>query len=265
MRYVCRSFLLCLLLPVMVQAAAVLRMEGHLGRERVEEAIELVRTLEGGELVVEVDSYTGDLQAVLELAGEIYRLKSDHGVKTVVYVKNSAVGPSAVLPFLADELYVSRVVAWGDVPAGSDTTLPLNLLRSRLRSLIPSGKAELLLLAQGMIDPDFVIVEEGGRWVVGPVAGARVISPKGETLVVHEGQLQELGLVAGVLSPRVFEGRFLPEEEKAPPLEASAVQGGGAAGAWLEAPRLLKRARLWDRSCRPSHRPRGKSPAVGRR
>ena len=97
MRLVCRSFLLWLslvpvLVPVLAQAA-VLRFEGHLGRERVDEAIAYVRAVDDPELVVEVSSYTGDLQAVLELAGAIYRLKQDRDVKVVVYVRENAVGP----------------------------------------------------------------------------------------------------------------------------------------------------------------------------
>jgi len=40
--------------------------------------------------------------------------------KVVVYIRQKALGPAAIIPFLADERYTSLVASWGAIPLGAD-------------------------------------------------------------------------------------------------------------------------------------------------
>lgn len=197
-------------------SAAVLSLRGYLSAEATHKAIQEIDRLRGEEhpiWVIEVRSSSGDLQGVLEVAKQLYELRRSKALHFVFFIDDLAVGPAAILPFLADELYISPVASWGDVPTGADGTMPVNLLRSRVRSLILENhpKASLLhLLADAMVDPSVVIVDDHG-WKEASKEEAQhltVVSPGGETLVLNQSQLQELGLVSAVLPLESFERQF---------------------------------------------------------
>jgi len=210
--------------------SATVLLRGHLDSDKLAEAHKTIAALRGqgaATVVIEVRSTSGDLYGVLDVAKTLYELKEADGAHVIVYIDDEAVGPAAVLPFLADELYISLFVSWGDVPAGSDVAMPTNLLRSRVVSLIApaSTKASLLtVLADGMVDPAVKIIVDNGWRVATPDSPPLrpVISPEGETLVVNQNQLRELGVVDAVLSLQAFRQRFAGEgeKEKAPVVES---------------------------------------------
>jgi membrane-bound serine protease (ClpP class) len=216
-----------------------LSLKGFLSKEKMAKAKDSLDSLspapQGAVLLLEINSTGGDLSQVLDFAKKIYILKKLIQLKVVVYIHDNALGPSAALPFLADELYCSLFVSWGDIPLGTEGVLPPNILRNQVRSLINpqnSHAAMLDLLADAMSDSSLQVVNEHG-WKI--VSGNKhlegsLISPAGQTLVLNQNQLQELGLVKAILSPEQFEKQFAVHlepisatlQEEAFPLQATA-------------------------------------------
>lgn len=198
-------------------------LRGYLGKEELDKARKVLAAEPNQvnqSIILEINSTSGDIVEVLDFAKFLYELKTVHQNRFIVYIEDSAIGPSAILPFLADELYISWLVSWGDIPLGNEKTVPTNLLRNRVLSLIDnqsSKAAKLKVLALAMTDPDLKIVDEGS-WKI--VAGDQavyspVVSEKGETLVVNQHQLKELNLISESLSIADFKKRFsIPEAEK---------------------------------------------------
>ena len=193
----------------------VFALTGHLGEDdlsSVKTQIEEARAVSDPTIVIEVNSSSGDLTHVLDLAKQLYQLKLENNAKIILYINDNAVGPAAILPFLADELYISYFVSWGDIPLGTETSLPTNILRSRVRSLINANAQNtqlLRLIAEGMADPSLVIIDDGG-WKIGDPAKGRLISSKEEALVLNQNQLRQLQLVKGVQSQSNFRKQFIP-------------------------------------------------------
>ena len=212
----------------------IITLKGYLGKEQLDEARKTAAEQAPGSdqtLIIEINSTVGDLQQMLDFAKFIYELRTLNHDKIIVYIEDSAIGPSAIIPFLADEIYISLLVSWGDIPLGNEKTVPTNLLRNRVLSLIDSSssKVEILkVLAIAMCDPDVKIVNEQG-WKVVPgdqKTYSPVISEKGETLVVNQNQLRELGLVKESMTPTEFRKRFAyqqtePEKSLQPSNEQS--------------------------------------------
>lgn len=220
-----RSLFLLLLFGYFIAGEAaptVISLRGHLGKEEMAQAIASLDKMAQGDakVVIEVDSTSGDLNQVLEFAKKVYALKIQRKIPLTVYIEENAVGPAAILPFLADDLYISLFVSWGDIPLGSEKAISTNLLRNQVVSLIPSDvrNAKLLkLMAAAMSDPAIQIVEEDG-WK--SVSDARsktspMISNGSETLVVNHNQLRDLGIVAGVLSLSDFRQKLQIEQQQA--------------------------------------------------
>lgn len=209
-------------------------LKGFVGQEEAEAAKKIIGGLSEHThqaLVIEINSTSGDLVSLLDLAKAIYTLKSLQPLKVIVYIDDSAVGPSALLPFLADEIYTSLVASWGDIPAGAERALPANLLRNRIKSLISheNPHADLLfLLADAMSDPSLQVIDNGGWKLIekGKEHSFPLISPSDQTLVVNQNQLKALGIVKEILSLAEFEQRFglapagtetMPEKENNAP------------------------------------------------
>lgn len=191
---------------------AFLELKGYLGKEELTTAKKTVETLHqtpSSTLILEVGSSNGDLDQVLELAKNIYELKKSQQLKVIVYIYDNAIGPAAILPFLADELNVSLFVSWGDIPLGSEGAVPANILRNRVRSLIDpqsSHATVLSVLADAMSDPSLQVINDQG-WKIArgnKTSDAPMISATGQTLVVNQNQLKELGLVNAIVSPPQF-------------------------------------------------------------
>lgn len=192
-------------------------LKGFLGKEELTRAKSTVEGLKNNAnqtLILELHSSSADLSQVIDLAKSIYELKKLNLLKVITYIDDSAIGPVAILPFLSDELYISLFASWGGIPNGSEGTLPTNILRSQVRSLIDNSNpkaADLFLLADAMTDPAVQIVSEGKQWKIAQNQkdlSLPLISSTGQTLVVNHNQLQELGLVTAVLPLEKFKERF---------------------------------------------------------
>ena len=208
--------LLVVAIPRAADAATIIALRGHLDKAAIESATKAADTApDQDDIVLEVSSRTGDLDAALDFAKALYQRRDDRGGKIVVFIDDEALGPSAVFPFLANELVASPFVSWGDIPSGTDSSPPTNLLRSQVNSLIhpdDGNREKLLLLAEAMVDPSLQIVRSGGQWrraSPSDVAGLTVLSPAGETLVVNQNHLRELALVQEVVAVDTFRDRYV--------------------------------------------------------
>lgn len=208
------------------QKPLMISLNGYLSKEMLgKEASQLEegQTTKPVLIVIEVNSSSADLTAVLNLSKKLYQFREEYGTKILVYIDNTAIGPAAIIPFLADRLMTSYSVIWGDIPQGTQKSVPVNVLRSQVKGLIspenPNGKL-LTLLAEGMVDPSMDIVD-GQEWHTMPAednkeakGDKQVVSHKGETLVVDQNQMKKLGLVEKFLSPESFHqlyGMAIPE------------------------------------------------------
>lgn len=207
-------FFLPFLTPTWASAGiepAFLNLTGYLGKDelvKAKTAINAIHFEKTNSLILEINSTSGDLSQLLDLAKDIYELKILKQLKVIVYIHDNAIGPVAILPFLADELDCSLFVSWGDIPLGTEGIVSPNLLRNRVRSLIDphNPHAQLLtVLADAMSDPSMQVVNDHG-WKIAETKNpdAAMISAPGQTLVVNQNQLLELGLVDAVLSPKEF-------------------------------------------------------------
>lgn len=202
---------------------ALIVLNGHLDKETLEPSDALVRALEADteQLVIEVNSQSGDLKEVLEFAKEVYAQRLAKGFEVVVYIDDSAVGPAALIPFVANDLATSVFVTWGDINLTAESALPSNLLRSQVVSLISSDHPQrelLMLMADAMIDPQLEVVDAKG-WRLArddEDVTVRTVSREGEALVVDHNQLRQLGLISKGLPLQDFRQRMgIAEEVKA--------------------------------------------------
>lgn len=210
----------------------VVRFEGYLGEMRLQNALKTIQELHNRNfsiLVLEINSTSGDIKEVFKVAQEIYQLKMERELTVIAYIQENAVGPAALLPFLADALYISPLVSWGAIPLDSEEAIPTNLLKSRATSLIPPNhpKAELLkAVASAMCDPSLTLSSKGTLHLRSENAkndesSPYIISTKGETLVLNHNALSRLGLIAEALSLDAFRAQI----ESAPPAEKSGEKG----------------------------------------
>lgn len=196
-----------------------LSLKGFLNKEKIAHAKSSLNALtfsssQTSTLILEMNSTGGDLGQVLDLAKMIYEFKQLKQLKVIVYIHDNALGPAAILPFLADELNCSLFVSWGDIPLGTEGALPSNILRNRVRILInPQNPHATLLtiLADAMSDPSLQIVNDHGWKIVSNkeknIQGT-MVSVADQTLVLNQNQLQELGLVKDIFSPQEFEKKY---------------------------------------------------------
>lgn len=183
--------------------ALYINIEGSLNESNAKEFIGRLKESKG-ELVIRINSSSGSLSSALNLAKEIYTDRREKGTKVIVYIDSTSVGPSAILPFLADELYISLFATWGDIVVGNEQSVPANILKSQVLSLIPDGehKAALIKLAEEMIDPSL---------------------DKKERKVLGQGEIVSLGLARESIASNDFLKKFsLKEQEKAGELKTEA-------------------------------------------
>lgn len=207
-----------------------IQLRGHLGKEELNSISARLDT-QPQSLVLVINSNSGDLVQALELAKKIYGLKADNNTHVAAYIEDNAVGPAAIFPFLADELYISRFISWGDIPLGNEKVFSTNILRNRVVSLVDVKNPHAntyLLLAAAMCDPAVRLVNDRGlRQATGSESSSATLTSEGQTLVINHNQVQELGLVKGVLTPDQFEKKFPAGKSSAenvfPPSEAEAI------------------------------------------
>lgn len=207
-----KLILLCTLFIFSIQAE-LLELKGYLGKDEVKKAENAIKTIDGDQLVIVINSSSGDLASVLEFAKKLYATKAEKGIKVIVYIDQNAVGPAAVIPFVADQLSISYFASWGDIPFGSDEAIPTNLLRNTVKSLISPGinnSQTLEVIASAMSDPEIKVVDQNG-WKIG--GNGTVISSDDEALVINHNQMVQLDLVKEVISPLEFQKQFKKEKK----------------------------------------------------
>ena len=196
--------------------ALSLEFRGHLSHEKVQEIKAQLDTLSkenSKEIVFTIQSQSGELLDVLDLAKLLFEIRENTKMKFIVFINDEAIGPAAILPFLADDLYSTRTVSWGAITSHPENNMPTNLLRSRIEGLIRPNhpKFQLMkLLADAMCDPGVVVVESDG-WKEKTDEKEIPVGSKGETLVVNQNELQKLGLLSGIMTYEEFTAKFLPE------------------------------------------------------
>ncbi|MCB1135511.1 MAG: serine protease [Chlamydiia bacterium] len=192
----------------------VLVLRGHLDKKLLQEAeADLAKKPKDAPLLIELSSSSGDLPAVFDLIKALYEWRLRNKQKVIVYIQDSALGPAALVPFLADEIETSVFVSWGDALLGTEPNEPTHVLRSRVRSIVLQShpKAPLLrLIAEAMVDGDMEIIDDNGwrQRKEGETGVYNVISPKDERLVLGQVQMKDLGLVAEVESIADFRARY---------------------------------------------------------
>ncbi len=115
----------------------------------------------------------------------------------VVFIDERAIGPAAMIPLLADELYVTPLCVWGDMSYNIDPFVSFDVLKMKVVSLI-TAESPLNQIAQAMIDPSVQI--------------AGLQETAGGPLILNTQQMTQLGLVSQILD----EGQF---HQKYPSLE----------------------------------------------
>jgi membrane-bound ClpP family serine protease len=202
--------------------AAYIELNGYLSKEQIEEKKNYLKneSLSKEDIGIIINSTSGDIVETLDFAQFLYekRLKDQ---KIVVYIQNSAIGPSAIIPFLASELYVSPLVSWGDIPLGNEKVYSSNLLKNKVVGLIDDNNAKYSLLrtlATAMTDPDVKVVDEKG-WKIIPKnqeTEGELITHGGETLVINQRQLKELELIQAPISIVGFKEKWMRPNEELP-------------------------------------------------
>jgi len=210
-------WIVCCVADLAATSTQVLRMQGHLGSEQLSSISTKVQdwtTSPPDEVVLVLRSRSGDMDAVLSMSQNLYQLRRQ-GTKITAYLDQEVLGPAAILPYVAASLGATPYVSWGAITLEKTASLPVNILRNRVLSLIDPKhpKADLLrLLAQAMVDDSVAIVSNGSWRIARKVddENATLISPKGETLVISHIELESLGLVDSLQSLN----ELLPKEEE---------------------------------------------------
>ncbi|MEX1012142.1 MAG: NfeD family protein [Waddliaceae bacterium] len=186
------SILLFSFSALLAEESTQIKLHGFLDSSTLQAAQANVQALKNGDnLVIHLQSESGELDPIFDLVKEIYGKKRQQQIKVTVYIDDEAIGPAAIIPFLADELYTSYFVSWGDIQAGLTVTSE-NLLLSRVLSLISPNR------------PDREKWETLAREMVTDAA------------LLNQNQLQEQGFIQGVLSPEQFFNRYEGQVAKEP-------------------------------------------------
>lgn len=197
-----------------IHGPTLLSLKGHLSKDELLNATQKLNAISPEyPLVLILNSTSGDLPQALELSKRIYELKVDQHLPVVVYIQDNAVGPAAIFPFLADTLYVSNFISWGDIPFGNEKVFAPNVLRNRVINLIDTEqpKAEVRrLLASAMIDSNRQTQD---------TSLLQGLTSHGETLIVNHHQAGELGLVKKILNEDQFHALYPVAQSSSSPTE----------------------------------------------
>lgn len=192
----------CLILELTLFGQISFELSGHLDADKMKSATAQVQKANPSEqIVITVGSNSGELPDVLSFAKTLFQTKAEKKTPVIVYMNGEALGPSAIIPFLADERYGSIYLSWGDIALGNETGLPANILRKQVMGLILDDQPQADLLrnvAAAMSDPN------------APLADSK---EKNERLVLNQNEIQSLKLVKSLISLQEFQHQFLPREE----------------------------------------------------
>lgn len=215
MKHLLIYLLIVILSSFSIYAEEVIPLKGYLGKDSLkiaQEALKEASRESQPSIVFEINSTGGNITQVLEFAKAIYLAKLEKDLRLIVYIEDKAIGPAAIIPLMADELYIAPLISWGDIPLGNENAMSLNLLRNQVLSLILPKQRNyptLVLLASAMSDKSVQIVDDKGWKAAENNSSGRRITTPGETLVVNQGQLANLDLLTGVLSEEAFKNKWL--------------------------------------------------------
>ncbi|QVL56831.1 MAG: serine protease [Simkaniaceae bacterium] len=190
-------------------------LKGYLGEDNLsfaQQKINAVREVDGGRLILQVNSSSGDLRASLSLAQEIYDIKMRSNKYVIIYIEGKAVGPAAVFPFLADEMIVTPLVAWGDIPYGVKDQMTLERMRRSVSSLINRNRSHaptLYKLADAMIDPHYQLIYQNGQGVI-----EKEKKEQFDPLVLNLKGMKSLGVVDEVMDDKTFADSYVRVKEE---------------------------------------------------
>lgn len=207
------------------QKSATIYLRGHLSKSVLDQSYEQLEQNDPTKLasvVFVVNSTSGDLSHSLEFAKKIYALKQQKTFKIVLFIDDSALGPAAIFPFLADELYSSISANWGDIALGAGELIPSNVLRSRVVGLMPDSHphARLLrILASAMSFKSLLEKEPIETGDSQDKLREILEGTTNEALVLNQNQMKLLGLLKGQMSLEKFREEFFlesPGNQKSP-------------------------------------------------
>ncbi len=174
------------------------------GETSTEKSLNDLKRSYGETLVIKLNSSSGDLNSAINYARTIKGLKETQGLKVIVYIEERAVGPAAIFPFLADELFASEITAWGDIPYGTSTHYSTVQLRQIVKEFIPEKSPTLDKLADAMIDPLYQIARQDGEVILSEEEGKKKFGP----LILNTEQMESFHLLDEVISPIAFKNRY---------------------------------------------------------
>lgn len=155
-----RILALFLLLTHVLLADSYLSMRGYIGQDdmpTLNEKIDEIESQEEHGIVIHVSSSSGDLQDVFDVARKLHEIKLKKNLKIAVFIEERAVGPAAIIPFLADDLYVTPICVWGDIPYGVDDFVGRDLMRRAIKEIVTPKRPLYENLVDAMIDPHYKI------------------------------------------------------------------------------------------------------------
>jgi membrane-bound serine protease (ClpP class) len=180
------SILSIILCSLSLHSGEKFTLEGHLDEKAlspINKYIDGLTPKAGDFLVIKLNSSSGSLDGVLELSKKLYLLKKQK-VDILVYIDDKAVGPAAIIPFVATERAVAPFVSWGDIQSSAEKLLPVNILRSQVLSLLDRNDPEyenLRRAAEGMLDSSVEVTFPGNT---------EILSKKGEALILNSRQIE---------------------------------------------------------------------------
>jgi membrane-bound serine protease (ClpP class) len=182
-------------------APLILTFSEDLSLQKLQGINNQLDNFEGEELLLRLDSRTGELDSSLILAKRLFDLRVSKGVKITVYIENEALGPSALFPLLADRLLGTPSLNWGNILHETKASMPFDQLLSRVLGLIADNVPNsylLRLVAQAMIDPN-VDVDDLNGWKLIPAH-----PPNEEPAVFTRSDLTSMGFEIESLLPEQF-------------------------------------------------------------
>lgn len=165
-------FILCIL--GLYAETGVIELNGYIDAEKYASALKTVE--QSDSLILSIRSTSADLKSTLDFARKVYT----KNIPVTVYINETALGPTAILPFLANKIITTSFVSWGDITLGVENELPSNILFNQVASLL-QNKPQLKEIALAMIEKESPNFRD---WKL-----------PGQTLVLNYPQLKELGLV----------------------------------------------------------------------
>lgn len=133
-------------------------LRGHLDETAFEQASQSLEIISSRteDINLYINSSSGLLSPTIDFAKALYQKRQENNFRINVSIEEYAIGPAAILPFIADNLFISSFITWGDITL-NETQTPLNILKSILQNLIPKNSPNYNLLASiahAMIDPN---------------------------------------------------------------------------------------------------------------